>query len=183
MKKMVEEWDGVDYVSFYQDYAATQPNESTFNVYQHTDAWNTEWQNFKNLFDDWEGTWDKIKQLNYAYELIDYTSVYNFNWIESGKKTLINLSDLFNHVPFVTTHPLKYRIGCENRLLDKLTKKDPDMLVLLTSRAAEGFFKTNITHEITEVKNFKLTDINELKTPPWHADEWRNMGSRPLGVD
>jgi hypothetical protein len=183
MRKMVDEWDGVDYVSFYQDYAATQPNESWFNVHQHTDAWNTEWKNFQSLFDDWAGTWVKIKQLTYHYELIDYTSVYNFDWIDSGKKTLINLSDLFNHVPFVTTHPLKYRIGCENRLLDKLTKKDPNMLVLLTSRAAEGFFKHNITHEIKEVKNFELTDINELKTPPWHADEWRNAGSRPLGID
>jgi hypothetical protein len=183
MRKMVEEWDGVDYVSFYQEYAQTQPNESKFNVYQHTDSWTREWQQFKDLFDDWDATWAKIKTLNYAYELIDYTSVYNFDWIDAGKKTLINLSDLFNHVPFITTHPLKYRIGCENRLLDKLTKKDPNMLVLLTSRAAEGFFKKPVVYTITEVKNFELTDINDLKTPPWHITEWPNTGSRPLGVD
>ena len=183
MKKMVEEWNGVDYVSFYQDVMKFQPVDSPFHVYEHTDAWTCEWQKFMALFEDWPATWAKIRSLNFDYQLIDYTSSYNFNWIEKGKNTLMNLSDLFNHVPFIPTQPLKYRIGCENRLLDRLQKHDPNINVLLTSRAADGFFAEEVLHLLRKAKDFELTDINKLKSPPWHATDWHNAGSRMLGID
>jgi hypothetical protein len=183
MKKMVEEWDGKDYVSLYQNYLTVQPNDTSFTPEIHTEAWTKEWELFKSLFDDWDATWNKIKQLNFDFVLIDYTSNYNFNWIESGKRTFINLSDLFNHVPFITTQPLKYRIGCENRLITKIQKKDPEIILLITSRAAEGFFKTIMPAKLGRAKEFELTDINALKVPPWHTTDWHNPSGRPIGVD
>jgi hypothetical protein len=172
MKKMVEEWDGIDYVSFYQNYLEIQPNNTWFNPKDYTESWNKEWQEFKNLFSDWDTTWKAIRQLNFDFILIDYTSEYNFDWIDAGKKTFINLSDLFNHVPFVPTQPLKYRIGCENRLIKTIQEKDPEIILLITSRAAEGFFDNVIPARLDKAKNIEFTDINKLKIPPWHSADW-----------
>lgn len=184
MKKMVEEWDGIDYVKLYQEYVTIQPNGTTFDVYQNTDSWNVEFQKFTALFDDWAATWAKIKTLNFDYILIDYTSHYDFHWIDAGKKTLINLSDLFNHVPFVATHPLKYRIGSENRLLDRLKKKDPNIIILRTSTSSQGFYKNaKPLIQLIRAGDVEFIDMNDLKTPPWHEGEWDNKGARPIGTD
>jgi hypothetical protein len=172
MKAMVEEWDGVDYVSFYQQYLSIQPNSSPFNPYDHTAAWNKEWFDFTASFDNWADTWQEIKSLNFDFILIDYTSTYNLDWIESGKNTLMNLSDLFNHVPFIFTQSLKYRIASENRLLDKLTNKDSNIKLLVTSRAASGFNNTD-QMMYGSVIDFDRTDSNLLKTPYWHNADWR----------
>lgn len=172
MKAMVKDWDGNNYVDFYMKHISFQPVESPFNIPEYVEHWNEEWNNFVTSFEDWPAVWESIKSLTYDFVLIDYTSNYNFDWIESGKKTLINLSDLFNHVPFITTQPLKYRIASENRLLDKLTDKDPEVQLLLTSRAAAGF---NSSGQIMygKVKDFDRTDTNTLKTPSWHKQDWK----------
>jgi hypothetical protein len=172
MKSMIEQWDGKDYVTFYQNFVSIQPNNSPFNPLDFTESWNVEWQEFVSTFDNWEETWSTMKTLTYDFILIDYTSLYNFKWLEPGKHTLMNLSDLFNHVPFIVTQPLKYRIACENRLLNKLVEHDPNITLLLTSRAADGFRDTNHRHLVDQVKNFELTDINNLKKPSWHEKDW-----------
>lgn len=183
MKTMVEEWDGKDYVSLYQNYMRFQPNLSPFNVDQHTEQWYQEWDNFKSKFDNWDETWSRIKKLKFDYVLVDYTSNYEFSWLEKNKKTLINLSDLFNHGPFIFNHPLKYRIAAENKLLHTFKNHDSEMAILMTSRSAEGFWEGTPLVTYGKVSEFLLTDINELKKPVWHATDWFNNGCRPLGVD
>jgi hypothetical protein len=174
MEKMVNEWDGVDYVKFYQDYVSIQPNDSSFDPKHHTETWNREWQEFTSSFNNWKETWAAMQKLNYKFILIDYTSKYNFNWLTVGKNTLMNLSDLFNHVPFVFTQSLKYRIACENRLLNKLRDHDPKITLMLTSRASDGFRHNPERGLIGTVDMFDLTDINELKKAPWHITDWNS---------
>jgi hypothetical protein len=173
MKSLIEDWDGVDYVAFYLNFVSFQPNNSFFHPTNHTDSYKKEWQEFVSSFENWKETWNNIRSIKFDFVLIDYTSSYNFNWLEKGKKTFLNLSDLFNHVPFVTTQPLKYRITCENRLLNSIRDHDPNITILLTSRASDGFRQEGQSTQLLGlVKTFDLTDINILKRPPWHEKDW-----------
>jgi len=53
---------------------------------------------------------------------------------------------------------------------------------MLTARAADGFWKVNPTQYLDKASNFVYTDINELKTPKWHKEDWKHSSGRPLGV-
>lgn len=183
MKAMVTEWDGKDYARFYASKMNILPNEIYFNMDDYIKSVDNQWNNFINSFDDWDNTWARIKDLTYDFIHIDYTATYNLDWIVPNKNTLVNLSDLFNHVPYVSMQSLKYRISCENRLLDRLTKKDPNITLLLTSRPALGFYPIQNILMIGKVSDFNFTDINQLKKPPWHATDWNHNGSKFLGID
>ena len=123
-----------------------------------------------------------LMEEQYDYILIDYTATFNFDWLEAKKKTLLNLSNLYNHGPFIATNSLKYRISCENNLLQKLKNKDPDITILITSRAADGFWKIKTEQTIDKASNFFYTDITKLKTPSWHSADWKHASERPIGV-
>lgn len=183
MKTMVEEWDGKDYVKLFRNYMKFQPNLSILDVDIGFEKWYNDWISFQTNFEDWEKTWNFIKSLQFDYVLIDYTSNYEFSWLGKGKNTFINFSDLFNHAPFIFTHPTKYRIAAENKLIQALKNHDPEIYAIITSRAADGFWSGEPLIRIGKVKNFDYTDINTLKKPTWHEKDWINAGSRPLGVD
>jgi hypothetical protein len=53
----------------------------------------------------------------------------------------------------------------------------------MTSRAADGFWKTKAEQKLDKVSNFIYTDINELKIPEWHFEDWKHNSERPLGVN
>ena len=183
MKKMVEEWDGKDYDEFYWAHKPMLPNNPPHIPPTYKDQIKEQWEKFLTTIDDWDSLWGKVKNLTYDYILIDYTASYNFDWLEAGKKTLLNLSDLYNHSPFIASTSLKYRISCENNLLQKLKNKDPNITLLITSRAADGFWKTKIDQRLDKVSNFAYTDITDLKIPNWHAIDWNHDSERPLGVN
>ena len=183
MKKMVEEWDGKDYDEFYWAHKPMLPNNPPHIPPTYKDQIKEQWEKFLTTIDDWDSLWGKVKNLTYDYILIDYTASYNFDWLEAGKKTLLNLSDLYNHSPFIASTSLKYRISCENNLLQKLKNKDPNITLLITSRAADGFWKTKIDQRLDKVSNFAYTDITDLKIPNWHAIDWKHDSERPLGVN
>jgi len=183
MKKMVEEWDGKDYADFYWTNKPMLPNNPPHISEQYKDQINNEWVKFLSTIDDWDVLWNKVKQLKFDYILIDYTAAFNFDWLEQGKKTLLNLSDLYNHSPFIASSSVKYRISCENMLLQKLKQKDPEIVVMLTSRAADGFWEVKNEQHFCKSSEFTYTDINQLKTPPWHLEDWKNTSGRPIGVN
>jgi hypothetical protein len=183
MKKMVEEWDGKDYDEFYWRNKPMLPNNPPYIPETYKDQIREQWQKFLTTMDNWDAHWEKIRNLNYEYILIDYTASFNFDWLEAGKKTLLNLSDLYNHGPFVASSSLKYRISCENGLLQKLKNKDSNITTILSSRAADGFWKNKIDQKLDKVSNFIYTDIKDLKTPAWHAADWQHNSERPLGVN
>jgi hypothetical protein len=184
MKKMVEEWDGTDYASFYWDNKPMMPNNSMYIGPEYKNQINEQWLKFIEVTDNWKELWAKVKTLKYEYVLIDYTASFNFDWLEAGKRTLLNLSDLYTHAPFVHELSVKYRVACENNLIQKLNKRDPEITVMLTSRAAEGFKKIKNTKFCAKIKDFEYTDITDLKTPSWHINDWvsRPCG-RPIGID
>jgi hypothetical protein len=173
MKALVTEWDGENYAEFYRSQIEFEINNSYVSdinsLIRQTDS---QWQEFRLTFDNWPEVWQNVKQLNYKFVPIDYTSEYKFDFFESGKSTFLNFSDLFNHSPYMHTLSLKYRVAAENRLFNKLKEKDPDAWVLLTSRATDGFHPNNNRIRYGKVKDFDRTDMNDLKSPPWHKDEW-----------
>jgi hypothetical protein len=182
MKKMVDDWDGKNYADFYWEHKPMLPNNPPYIPDTYKDQIAEQWNKFLETFDDWDSHWSRVKSLKYNYILIDYTASFNFNWLDEDKKTLLNLSDLYNHAPFVASSSLKYRISCENNLLQKLKNKDPNIMLITTSRAADGFWKSNSNKRVDTAGNFVYTDIKELKIPEWHAEDWKHDSERPLGV-
>jgi hypothetical protein len=178
MKAMVEEWDGTDYADFYQKHLPIIPNGTYRDVNAYIEYTRNEWNQFVSKYDNWLETWNKIRSLTFEYVLIDYMSTYDLNWISSGRRTLLNLSDVFTHSPYIATQSLKYRVSCENTLIKKLQNVDPSINVIMTSRSADGYYPTcqTLTGPVGE---FDLTDINLLKKTPWHEFDWASP--RPLG--
>jgi len=64
----------------------------------------------------------------------------------------------------------------------KLKNKDPNVVLMLTSRAADGFWRERNEQHYDKVGNFVYTDIKDLKTPDWHKEDWQHNSSRPIGV-
>jgi hypothetical protein len=182
MKKMVEEWDGKNYADFYWKQKPVLPNNPPYIPETYKEQIAEQWNKFLTTIDAWDDLWGKVKNLNYDYILIDYTASFNFDWLDAGKKTLLNLSDLYNYSPFIASSSLKYRISCENSLLQKLKNKDPSITAIITSRAADGFWKVRNEQHLEKAGNFVYTDIKELKTPAWHTEDWKHNSERPLGV-
>jgi hypothetical protein len=182
MKKLVEEWDGKDYADFYWTHKPMLPNNPPYISEDYKNKTAEQWNQFLATVDDWDSLWKRIKSLSYDYVLINYAATFNFDWLAVGRKTILNLSNLYNHGPFVASNSLKYRISCENRLLQQLKDRDSKVTIMLTARAADGFWKTKPEHYIDIADNFIYTDINNLKIPAWHKDDWNHNSNRPLGV-
>lgn len=178
MKAMVEEWDGTDYADFYKKHLPIMPNNMPHNIDAYIEYTKTEWDKFIANFPNWQEVWNEIKSLTFEYVLIDYMSTYNLDWIKPGKNTLINLSDMFTHSPYIATQSLKYRVSCENKLFNMLRKVDPAIYVIMTSRAADGFLPNNQKRD-GQASTFELTDINLLNKPAWHTQDW--VSPRMLG--
>jgi hypothetical protein len=181
MKAMVTEWDGKNYSEFYRSKLDIIPNKTHFNVDAYVEATSAQWQEFTKSFENWDELWNRIKELTYDFIHIDYAASYDLAWLEPNKNTLMNLSDLFNHVPYVGTTPLKYRIACENKLLTAIKDIDPDITIMATSRAALGFYNSPLTMN-GQVHEFEIIDLNSLNTPPWHTEDWKHTGCRPIGL-
>jgi hypothetical protein len=172
MKKLVEEWDGKDYAEFYWKHKPMLPNNSPYISEEYKEQIDSKWKEFLTTVDDWESLWASIRRLDYDYILIDYTADFNFDWLEAGRKTILNLSNLYNHGPFVAMNSLKFRIYCENKLLQMLKDKDPNVTLLLTARAADGFWKDRPETYLGTVDMFNYTDLDDLKIPAWHELDW-----------
>jgi hypothetical protein len=172
MKKMVEEWDGKDYAEFYKNNMSMLPNNTLRDIDEYIKWTDVQWKEFLSKFKDWDKMWEEVRKLKFEYVLIDYMSAYDLSWIERDKNTIINLSDVFTHVPYVATQSLKYRVACENRLITSLKNVNPEIVMLMTSRAADGYHPIKSRTMYGMVKDFDLTDINELKKPDWHSVDW-----------
>lgn len=180
MKMLVTSWDGENYDIFYKNNMPIIPNASP-DVTKQLENVSKEFENFKKYFENWHNLWKQMQSLKYEFVLIDYTSKYNLDWLEPNRKTLINLSDLFNFGSFMPFQGVKYRIAAENRLIQRLKDFDPEITLMVTSRAAKDFLP-DCGQQISKVKDLKLIDINELKQPPWHNLDWNHTGPRPLGL-
>jgi len=177
MKLLVTEWDGKDYPEFYRKHMPVLPSSFDRDIDAYIDYTKREWEKFIEE-NDWTNIWNKVKKINFDFILIDYMSEYDFNWLLAGKNTIINLSDVFTHCPYIATQSLKYRISCENSLLLKLKNKDPNITLMMTSRASDGYYQSE-RKLFGKVEEFNLTDINQLTKLPWHIYDWAS--SKILG--
>jgi hypothetical protein len=180
MKALVEEWDGENYTDFYKNHLPMIPNGFNGDINSYIEYTDKEWNKFRSSFENWPEIWSNIKKLQYDFILIDYMADYDLSWIEPGKNTVINLSDVFTHSPYTTTQSLKYRISCENKLLNNLKNIDSKIKIMLTSRAADGFHQSQNRIVSGTVDEFDLTDMNDLYRPCWHKDDWNS--DRILGI-
>lgn len=175
MQAMVEQWDGVDYATLYKNHLTILPNNFPGSLDSYIGDTAKQWDAFRATFDNWEETWAKIKQLKFKFILIDYMANYDLKWLEAGKRTLVNLSDVFTHVPYVATQSLKYRIACENRIINNLNQTDPSIVLMLTSRAADGYHYNKKRIQFGKASEFDLTDLVDVKKPAWHKSDWSSL--------
>ena len=178
MKSLIEEWDGTDYANFYIQQLKIIPNNYNLDLDSHESRMREWFENFKKEFDNFEDTWNDIKKLKYNFELIDFFSTINFNFITSGENTFINVSDAFNHVPYIPQVSVKYRVARENNLVNNLTEIDPNILLHIPARTGQ-IYKENLAENekiyFGKVSDFNLWDINEFTCPPWQEENWKSL--------
>jgi len=178
MKAMVTEWDGKDYVDFYLKQDFFLPNNLPYDYDSYIEQVRQQWKTFLTSVDNWEEKWNAVRKLNFKFISIDYMSEFNFDWFDAGKKTIFNASDMFDHVPGIFHQSMKYRIAAENRFLNKLKEKDPNIFLLWTSRSAESFLTEKHDQIFQKISDIKLIDIDKINRPYWHKDDWNVL--RPL---
>lgn len=178
MKTMVEEWDGKDYASFYMKKLKFMPDSYDYDLVKHEQNIRAWWNDFEKTFDNWEFTWAKIKRLKFDFKLVDLFVRNKFNFIKPGEVTFVNVSDAFNHVPYVHYANVKFRVSRENYLINTLQNIDPNIVLHIPTRIGR-FYKQELTvGEATTfglVKDFSLWDINEFKAPPWQEKNWKSL--------
>ena len=178
MKKMVEEWDGINYARFYLENTGFLPNNLPYDFNDYILQIEEKWKKFIKDYPDWIDMWSKIKKLSFDYVSIDYMSNYNLKFIQPNKTTIFNASDMFDHVPGVFIQSMKYRIAAENRFLNKLKTIDSNIFLLWSSRSAESFLSLDQCPKFQKVSEIELIDIEKIIRPYWHKDDWNVL--RPL---
>jgi hypothetical protein len=178
MDSMVREWDGKDYVDFYLSRGFLMPNNLPYDYDSYIDQVRQQWDHFNKSNPSWSDKWNSVCKLRFEFISVDYMSEYNFDWFESDRRTIFNISDMFDHVPTVASQSVKYRIAAENRFLNKLKEKDDDIYLLWSARSAEGFMLASQKPRFQSIREVELIDIEKINRPYWHKDDWNVV--RPL---
>lgn len=177
MKKMINEWDGKNYISFYKNFIEIIPNNLPYNFSAYIKNAEQEWERFLEENPNWEVMWQDVVKLKFKFISIDYMTNYNLDWIRPGEKTFFNISDVFDHVPTVHNYSVKLRILAENKFINNLKNIDPNIYLLCTSRSAQMFMEEELI-TLSIVKDINLIDIETITTPYWHKEDWKTL--RPL---
>jgi len=173
MSLMISQWSGENYGEFYKSFINKNfPSGPIHIPEEYYIQSNILWEKFKSKFYDWDMTWNRIKNLQYGFILINYLGTYNLDWVDNTANTFYNVSDVFNYTPLSYTSSLKYRIAAENRLIYKLQEKNPEIFLSFSARAADGFCDKSTQVYKDRVCKFNLTDINILNKPKWHSKDW-----------
>lgn len=178
MKALVEEWDGTDYASFYMKQLKFFPESFDYDLVNHERSIRAWWDEFEKTFDNFQETWNDVKKLKFDFKLIDLFVNNQFRFITPGESTFVNVSDAFNHVPYVPLASVKFRVSRENNLIDTLKEIDSNIVLHIPTRIGH-FYKLNLANNenITsgKVADFNLWDINEFNTPPWQEKNWKSL--------
>ncbi len=178
MKLMVEEWDGVDYPSFYMKQLKFVPDTFGYdlNRIQHqVEEW---WKQFESDFGNFRDTWNEIKKLKFDYKILDLFANNEYKFIVPGEVTFVNVSDAFNHVPYMPLASVKFRVSRENNLIVTLRELDENIILHIPTRVGH-FYKLDLSQDelvtLEKAKNFNLWDINEFHAPPWQKANWKSL--------
>lgn len=178
MKSMVTEWDGKDYIDFYLAQDFIIPNNTPYDFNAYINQCRQQWDSFVSRVQDWDTKWNNVRKLKFHFISADYMSDYNFDWFSSDKKTIFNASDMFDHVPNAFDHSLKFRIAAENRFINKLKNKNPDLMLLWSARASTQLLPEKHRPKFQPISDVVLIDIETITRPYWHKDDWNVL--RPL---
>lgn len=177
MKAMVEEWDGTDYATFYMKQLKFVPNNYPIDLVNHERRIREWFPTFEKEFENFQVTWESIRKIKFDYVLTDLFSNNNFDYISPTETTLVNVSDAFNHVPYVPHCPVNFRVSRENALINNLKKINPNIWLHIPTRLGH-IYQTSLkdTEKITfgRVNEFNLWDINEFNCPPWQTENWKS---------
>jgi hypothetical protein len=169
MKKLIEEWDGNNYIDFYYSEIQNLPSNpiplEMHNRYLENE--NYKWNKFISTIQDWPVLWQQIKSLKYSYEMIDYTADYNLDFIRPNENTIVNCNGVFSYSFLLYNLSLDYRIFSENKLIKSLREIDPNIILTLTSRSSTGFDYKNQTDIIDTVSNIEIIDTSKLCRINW----------------
>lgn len=173
MKSLIEEWDGTDYATFYMSQIKFVPDSYQYDLHKHEQRIRDWWQEFEKNFDDFQSVWSEIRQLNFDYKLLDFFAPNTYNFIRPGEETFINVSDVFNHLPYINTATVKYRVARENNLINTLKNIDENIWLYIPARLGNIFTDSGDIN-FGKIKDFKLWDINEFNAPPWQEHDWKS---------
>jgi hypothetical protein len=177
MKALIEEWDGTDYASFYMEQLKFVPDSYKIDLINHEIRIRQWFKVFEKEFDNFQEVWKSLQKLRFDFKLIDFFVNNDFNFINSNEVTFVNVSDVFNHVPFIPLASVKFRVSRENNLIESLKKINKDIYLNITARTGH-FYKKDLTDDdkrtFGKVSDFKLWDINEFKSPPWQNENWKS---------
>jgi hypothetical protein len=178
MKSMVEEWDGVDYASFYMKQLKFVPDSYDYDLVNHENKIRTWWNEFEKTFDNFQTLWNDIKKLKYDFKLLDFFVNNEYKFITPGETIFVNVSDAYNHVPYVPFTPVKFRVSRENNLISTLQKIDENIILHIPTRIGH-FYKPDLSDSekriVGRVKDFTLWDINQFIAPPWQKENWKSL--------
>lgn len=173
MKSLVEEWDGTDYATFYMKQLKFVPESYDHDLSNHEIRIRHWWESFEKNFDNFSKAWNEIKKLNFDFKLLDFFATNNYSFIKPNEVTFVNLSDVFNHVPYINSATVKFRVARENNLIDSLKTIDENIFLYIPDRLGNIYTDQK---EITfgRVKDFNLWDINTFNAPPWQEHDWKS---------
>lgn len=178
MKVMVEEWDGTDYATFYMKQLKFVPDSYEYDLVNHEQRIREWWSNFEKTFDNFQETWNNIRKLKFDFKLLDFFVNNKYNFITPNEVTFVNVSDAFNHVPYVPFASVKFRVSRENNFINTLKNIDGNIVLHIPTRIGM-FYKPELANgeQMTTgyVKDFSLWDINEFTTPPWQTKNWQSL--------
>lgn len=109
---------------------------------------------------------NKFIHCNLLHDLID------LSLLDTNKKTLINLSNIFAYEATTVTHSLEHRLFMENETIKHIQKFLPNACINFTLRACSGFSQCQYYGKADSFRPYKL---NELTIPTWHANgDWQS---------
>lgn len=177
MKAMVEEWDGTDYATFYMKQLKFVPNNYHLDLVTHERRIREWFVEFEKEFDNFQETWNKVKQIKFSFVLIDLFSDNDFSFISPNEVTLVNVSDVFNHVPYSHFSPVNFRVARENALINSLKEINPNIWLHIPTRLGciyNTSLPDNEKMHFGKLSDFKLSDINDFNCPPWQEENWKS---------
>lgn len=169
-------WDGKDYPKFVESFLDKKinflSNKEKILICGPKDL-NTAWKNFNdNLECNFEDLWQTIiNNVNFEFH---HRNLLNFNqsteWIEPNKKTIINLSNIFNYVGTAPFYSVKFRLRSESEFLKKVREINKDTYIMFSQRASSGF-SNQPNYIFSKVSDIPIVEIEQLKKPSWHQNK------------
>ena len=178
MKSLIETWDGKDYDIFYMEHLKFVPYGYNLDLEKHKENIKIWFTDFQKRFENFTDVWNTIKKLKFNFVLLDFFANKNLSFIDPKEITFVNVSDVFNHVPYAHIAPVKFRVARENFLITTIKNIGPKIYFHISFRL--GFvYKTNLSTEerirFGRINAFVLWDINEFNTPTWQIKNWKSL--------